>query len=306
MENHTETYVVFDLETTGLRTAFDHIIEVGAVRVVGGQITDTFQRLINPGVKLPAFIKELTGLTDEQMEEAPSLEEVMAEFLPFIGDAILVAHNADFDMNFLNAALDECGYLPFVGERVDTLALAQILWPRESSYALESLARNKKLEHNQPHRALSDAMATAELFTMLLKRANELPFLILQQIHGLTEFSDWPLRHFFRRLAESNTSILKFDEPEGCVTIDRLMHRPVPLEIKENETGGTLSGFEIDDGVGVLAKGGPMSDLMSGYEERPQQMEMLRSVSEAFKEQKHLIVEAGTGTGKSLAYLIPA
>ncbi|MGZ4111867.1 MAG: DEAD/DEAH box helicase, partial [Tumebacillaceae bacterium] len=194
----------------------------------------------------------------------------------------------------------------FVGERVDTLALAQILWPRESSYALESLARNKKLEHNQPHRALSDAMATAELFTMLLKRANELPFLILQQIHGLTEFSDWPLRHFFRRLAESNTSILKFDEPEGCVTIDRLMHRPVPLEIKENETGGTLSGFEIDDVVGVLAKGGPMSDLMSGYEERPQQMEMLRSVSEAFKEQKHLIVEAGTGTGKSLAYLIPA
>ena len=301
-----ETYVIFDLETTGFNASSDKIIEIGAAKVVDGQITETFQRFVNPGTKIPAFIQELTGITDEDVKDAPSIEDVMPEFLPFIGDAILVAHNADFDMRFINEAFEECGYLPYTGEVVDTLPLAQIVWPRQASYSLEALTSSRGIVNERAHRALSDAMATAEVFKLLLERAQQIPFLILQQITGLTEYSDWPLRHFFRRLAENNTSIMQFDEPEGCVTIDRLMHKPVQIEVYENETGGTLSEFDIDEVAGVLAKGGPMSDLMPTYEERPQQLDMLRSVAEAFDDSKHLIVEAGTGTGKSLAYLIPS
>ncbi|MCX7568697.1 ATP-dependent DNA helicase DinG [Tumebacillus sp. DT12] len=302
----SETYVVFDLETTGLQPTTDRIIEIGAVRVENGQITDTFQSLIDPGVPLPPLIKDLTGLTDEQLKEAPVIDDVIGEFLRFIGDSVLVAHNAEFDLRFLNEALEEGGYLAFAGEVIDTLSLAQILWPRQASYALEALTRHHGIVHDSAHRAMHDATATAEVLKLLLAKAEEMPFLILQQIHALTEYGDWPLRHFFRRLAEGSTKLMQLDEPEGCVTIDRLMHRPVPVTIKENETGGTLDGFEIEEVAGVLAKGGPMSDLMSGYEERPEQMQMLRAVAEAFDEGKHLIVEAGTGTGKSLAYLIPA
>lgn len=302
----SETYVVFDLETTGLNSTHDSIIEVGAVRVEAGQITAEFHSLINIPGSLPVFIRELTGLTDEDLQGAPTLEEVIPQFLQFVGDAILVAHNAEFDMRFLNEAMEECGYLSYTGEVVDTLSLAQILWPRQSSYSLEALTAHYEIVNEQPHRACSDARATAEVFSLLLKQAEEMPFLLLQQIYGLIEYSDYPLRHFFRRLAEGTTKLMQIDEPEGCVTIDRLMHRPVQIGIKENETGGTLSGFDVDDVAGVLAKDGPMSDLMPGYEERPPQIEMVRSVAEAFQDSKHLIVEAGTGTGKSLAYLIPA
>ncbi|HEU4964728.1 MAG TPA: ATP-dependent DNA helicase DinG [Bacilli bacterium] len=302
----SETYVVFDLETTGLNPHRDRIIEIGAVKVEHGQVTDTFHKLTNPGVPLPNFIKDLTGLTDEDLADAPEIEEVMGEFLPFIGDAILVAHNADFDVRFLNEALEEAGYLAYVGEVLDTVALAQILLPRQSSFSLEALAAALQLTNDAPHRAYADAQVTGQLFLHLMQVAEKLPFLLLQQIHGLTEYTDWPLRHFFRRLAEGTTSIMSIDEPEGCVTIDRLMHKPVDLPIKENETGDTLDGFDIEEVANVLAKGGPMSDLMPGYEERPQQLDMVRSVAEAFDQSKHLIVEAGTGTGKSLAYLIPS
>lgn len=302
----SDTYVILDFETTGFHPHKDRIIEIGAVKVQGGEVVDTFHRRVNPGIKIPSFIQELTGLTDELLEDELSLEEVMPDFLPFYNDAILVAHNADFDMRFLNAALDECGYLDYVGEVIDTLQLAQILWPRESSYSLEALSIRRQLAHDQPHQALSDAQVTAQLFLQLLEQAQSMPFLLLQQITGLTEYSDWPLRHFFRRLAEGSTSILQLDEPEGCMTIDRLMHRPVQIEVKDGPTGGALSDFDVADVVHVLEKGGPMSDLMPGYEERPQQIEMMRQVAEAFHEQKHLIVEAGTGTGKSLAYLIPS
>ncbi|MGB8954614.1 MAG: exonuclease domain-containing protein, partial [Tumebacillaceae bacterium] len=119
-----ETYVIFDLETTGFNASSDKIIDIGAVKVVDGQITETFQRLVNPGTKIPAFIQELTGITNEDVKDAPSIEDVMPEFLPFIGDAILVAHNADFDMRFINEAFEESGYLPYTGEVVDTLPLA--------------------------------------------------------------------------------------------------------------------------------------------------------------------------------------
>ncbi|KEO84305.1 ATP-dependent DNA helicase DinG [Tumebacillus flagellatus] len=302
----SETYVVFDFETTGFTAHKDRIIEIGAVKIQDGRVVERFHRRVNPGIKIPPYISELTGLTDELLEDEPSLEEVMPEFLPFYHDAILVAHNADFDLRFLNAALDESGYLDYVGEVIDTVQLAQILWPRESSYSLQSLATHHNLAHDHPHQALSDAETTANLFLALLDRAQKLPFLLLQQITGLTEYTDWPLRHFFRRLAEGNTSILQFDEPEGCVTIDRLMHRPVQIAVAESPAGGALSDFDVSEVVSVLEKGGPMSDLMPGYEERPQQLDMLRQVAVAFEEQKHLIVEAGTGTGKSLAYLIPS
>ncbi|PWK15565.1 ATP-dependent DNA helicase DinG [Tumebacillus permanentifrigoris] len=302
----SETYVIIDFETTGLHAYKDRIIEIGAVKIQDGRVVETFHRRVNPGIKIPPYISELTGLTDELLEDEPSLEEVLPEFLPFYSDAILVAHNADFDMRFLNAALDESGYLEYAGEVVDTLQLAQILWPRENSYALEALATSHDLTHDQPHQALSDAQVTAEMFLLLLHRAQTMPFLLLQQITGLTEYTDWPLRHFFRRLAEGSTSILQLDEPEGCMTIDQLMHRPVQIEVVDGPTGGALSEFDVADVVHVLEKDGPMSDLMPGYEERPQQIDMMRQVAEAFQDQKHLIVEAGTGTGKSLAYLIPS
>lgn len=166
------TFCVVDLETTGGRPGVDLITEVGAVKVRGGVCIGTFQTLVNPGRAIPANIVVLTGITDAHVVRAPRIEAVLPALQEFLGDAVLVGHNLRFDRSFLDAALTATGREPLTNRGVDTLALARRLLGGEvPNHKLGTLARVLRLDHQPSHRALDDALATADLLHVTLDRA---------------------------------------------------------------------------------------------------------------------------------------
>ncbi len=164
------TFVIVDTETTGSRAGDDRLIEVGAARLVGGEIVDTFQQLIDPGRHVPRRITRLTGISTAMVYGQPSAAEVMPRFVEFLGDAILVAHNLPFDARFLDVAMAEAGLPPLQNPSLDTLRLARRLLSSLPSKGLSNLTRHFGIEVKGRHRALGDAAATAELLVILLER----------------------------------------------------------------------------------------------------------------------------------------
>lgn len=164
------TFVIVDTETTGSRAGEDRLIEVGAARLVGGEVVDTFQQLVDPGRHVPRRITRLTGISTAMVYGQPSAAETMPAFVDFLGDAVLVAHNLPFDARFLDVALAEAGLPPLQNPALDTLRLARRLLSSFPSKGLSHLTAHFGIAVNGRHRALGDAVATAELLVILLDR----------------------------------------------------------------------------------------------------------------------------------------
>ena len=167
-----DTYIVFDIETTGFSSIKDAIIEVGAVKVTDGKITDRFSTFVNPKRPIPFEITNLTSITDEMVMDSPTIDVVLPQFLEFAGDGVLVAHNAGFDVGFIE---QNCRSLGLSDEFVylDTVALARVLLPTLSKYKLNIVAKALNISLENHHRAVDDAEATAEIFvkfTEMLKK----------------------------------------------------------------------------------------------------------------------------------------
>ncbi|MCP1144082.1 PolC-type DNA polymerase III [Lysinibacillus endophyticus] len=177
------TFVVFDVETTGLSTAYDTIIELAAVKIKEGKVIERFERFANPHRPLSAKIIELTHITDDMLRDAPEVDQVVTEFKEFIGDAIVVAHNASFDIGFLYTAYEKAGITGVVHPVIDTLELSRFLNPTLKSHRLNTLCKRYGIELTQHHRAIYDTEATGELMLHLLKDAKE------QGIHYHDEFN---------------------------------------------------------------------------------------------------------------------
>ncbi len=173
-------FVVFDLETTGFSPVSDRIIEIGAVRLDGGKITEKFSTFVNPREPIPLRIEQLTGINDSMVMDAPAIETVLPEFLSFAEGAVLVAHNASFDVGFIREACKRLS-LPEDFTYVDTVALARLLLPQLSRFKLDTVARalGVSLEHH--HRAVDDAGATAEIFEKFVEMLEK------RDVHTLTE-----------------------------------------------------------------------------------------------------------------------
>lgn len=166
----TAEFVVFDLETTGAKAPPCRITEIGAYRVVNGAVTEEFHRLVNPEMPIPPFIQGLTGISDKMVENAPKFAEVVEDFLGFIGDSVLVAHNAHFDMHFLNHEIGKV----FEDYRVAnpslcTVQLSRKLLPDIENHKLKTLAEHFSVALINHHRACDDARATAGVFVNLLE-----------------------------------------------------------------------------------------------------------------------------------------
>lgn len=176
-EQHTAledaVYIVFDVETTGLSATYDKIIELAAVKMQNGNIIDKFERFVNPHHALSATTIELTGITDEMVRNAPEIEQVIKDFYEFIGDGIIVAHNASFDMGFLYEGYRRTGIDHFNHPVIDTLELARFLHPEMKSHRLGTLTKKFNIELTQAHRAIFDCEATGYLLLHLLKEAEE-------------------------------------------------------------------------------------------------------------------------------------
>jgi DNA polymerase-3 subunit epsilon len=165
------TFVVLDLETTGASPSSSSITEVGAVKVRRGELLGTFQTLVDPGEPVPAFVRLLTGISDEMLIEAPPIEAVLPSLLEFLRDAVIVAHNARFDVGFLNAALLRSGYEPLTNPVVDTAHLARkVLAGEVRNHKLSTLVAHLRCPHTPTHRAYADAIATTDVLHHLIER----------------------------------------------------------------------------------------------------------------------------------------
>ncbi|KUP08698.1 DNA polymerase III PolC [Bacillus coahuilensis m2-6] len=167
------TYIVFDVETTGLSANYDTIIELAAVKVYDGEIIDRFERFANPHHPLSATTINLTGITDDMVKDAPEVSEVVTDFKKWAEDGILVAHNASFDMGFLNISYQRAGLEKASNPVIDTLELARFLYPSMKNHRLNTLAKKLEVELTQHHRAIYDAEATGYILAKLLKETYE-------------------------------------------------------------------------------------------------------------------------------------
>ena len=167
------TFAVVDVETTGGSPTTSALTEIAAARYRGGECVGEFQSLVDPRCGVPPLISLLTGITDDMVRGAPSVESVLPSFLEFVRGSVIVGHNVGFDLSFLDAALGDSGYEPLRNITIDTLALArQLVRPDVPNCKLRTLATALRLEHLPSHRALDDVRATADLLHRLIEHAS--------------------------------------------------------------------------------------------------------------------------------------
>ena len=175
------SYVVFDIETTGFHPSKNKIIEIGAVKVINGEITDRFSEFINPRVPIPFTIERLTGINDAMVCDAPGVEEILPKFLSFCEGCVLVAHNASFDTSFIRYNAEQLG-IEFPPTYVDTVGLARFLLPHLGRFKLDTVAKELHVSLENHHRAVDDAGATAEIFVKFLPMLKKKGFETLDDI----------------------------------------------------------------------------------------------------------------------------
>lgn len=280
-------YVVIDLETTGLDIMNESIIEIAAVKVRRGLVMDSFSTLVACSTPIRPEIEALTGISTEMLAGQPELSEVLPMLEEFVGDADIAAHNAEFDSSFLHRFwADDRQWL-------DTITLAQIAWPCFPSYSLANLCLYLDIDNESAHRALGDAMATAKLLIAIEKQLDALPLSARQDILKLCAGDDSPTADLLRRKCGQVGEAIQTES----------VQRPKKLPSREMDEDFRI---ELDQIAGLIGPESSCPERIEGFEERPQQLKMALAVAEAFNSDGRLLVEAGTGTGKSLAYLLPA
>jgi ATP-dependent DNA helicase DinG len=296
--------VSLDIETTGLDPQTDAIIEIGARRFDGHRVDDEWTSLINPGKHIPEFITGLTGISDEMVRQAPRIRDVLEELAAFIGDAPILGHNIQFDLSFFKK------YKLFeLNESIDTYELAAVLMPSASRYNLGSLVQQLGIALPATHRALDDARATHGVFQRLVEQARELPLDLLAEIVRYSEPIEWGGAWAFQQALHARSHegvqakrVKKSTESRLNWTNDEENKRKgPPIQIPKEPIP-----IDPDEAASVLEHGGPFAQYFESYEYRPEQVEMLRAVAKGLSDGQHLMVEAGTGVGKSFAYLVPA
>ncbi|RSK27066.1 PolC-type DNA polymerase III [Bacillus sp. HMF5848] len=248
----TSTYVVFDVETTGLSAVYDTIIELAAVKMRDGEIIDRYMSFANPHHRLSATTIDLTGITDEMVQDAPDVSQVLHEFFDWCDDAILVAHNASFDIGFLNAGYQKLGLDKVKNPVIDTLELGRFLYPHLKNHRLNTLCKQFDIDLTQHHRAIYDAEATGYLLAKMLKDAKE------QDINNHNELNNsMGNKSSFKRARPYHCTILAQNEVGlknlfKLVSISHLEYfyrvPRIPRSVLQKHREGLLIGSGCDKG----------------------------------------------------------
>ncbi|MCS7011475.1 MAG: exonuclease domain-containing protein [Anaerolineales bacterium] len=296
--------VALDIETTGLDPRNDAVIEIGAIRFRGRRVEGEFSTLVNPNRHIPEFITSLTGIDDVMVRGAPRLTDVLAALTEFIGEAPILGHNIKFDLSFF----EKYGLFQY-NERIDTYEIASVLLPSAGRYNLGALGRALGIPLPANHRALDDARLTVSVFHLLREHLERLPLELLAEIVRHSEQVEWDGAWPFQQVLWAR---LRQGEKPRPVSEDQAVgplfepprerrRRELPIQLPEE-----LIPLDPDETAALLDYGGPFANYFEAYEHRPEQVEMLRAVAAALSDGQHLMVEAGTGVGKSFAYLAPA
>ncbi|MHA0855395.1 ATP-dependent DNA helicase DinG [Paenibacillus sp. CMAA1364] len=300
-------FAVLDFETTGNQAA-DEIIQVGlAIIEDDHSISQVYGSFVNPGIPIPSFITNLTGITNSDVEHAPSLEDMMMELVPLLDDIVLVGHNIAFDYNFLQNALDRCGYMPYAGRILDTMDFLKICFPSLTTYQLGLVSSHFGILHERPHQADSDALATAHVLLKCIDELISLPLITLQRLTELFIDEDSDLAWYFDELCKE-----KEKEPAQDLE-SHTFYRQLALAVedwtdisapRDDADENPLKNMHFPEYLELIEN--QLRSIMPQYEARESQSMMFTEVMNALDDDKHLLIEAGTGTGKSLGYLIPS
>ncbi|MDP2859383.1 MAG: helicase C-terminal domain-containing protein [Bacillota bacterium] len=285
-------FVALDFETSGTDPQTDRVIQVGAVRMEDGQVAARFSSFVASVRSIPVRVKRMTGITEADLAGAPSAHEVMQDLLSFIGNSPIVSHNASFEQGFLEAEASRAGIrLPEL-RYVDTVEFSRVACPDAHVHRLDSLASSLGIPQPKHHDALEDAQTCASLYLKLDEMARSLGGQTLELMLGIADES-WTLRAEIERALQ------------GAEDRPFRPGRPAPQVAEPLQGTGEYRPVDTRELAGLLAAGGPLSGSFENYEHRREQVQMMALVADALNDGKHLLVEAGTGTGKSLAYLIP-
>lgn len=288
--------IILDTETTGLDPTRDMLLEIAAVRMAGPDIVSEFQTFVDPGRPIPEEVSELTGISQEDVKGAPGQREAVQLLAQFAGNNNLIAHNADFDRSFI---MREAQPGVLMGSWIDTLALSRICLPRFRSHRLVDLAHAFGL-HAPTHRAADDTRALAALWRILLAAIQSMTPGLSAYIATLSPQADWPLRSYFAQAAEETPGI-DFSLRQAR---DTRLHSAsiVPRQDADDVALKFCTDDEIETAFGVSGLAGSM---YASYEQREEQVSMAKEVAASLREEDLRVLEAGTGVGKSMAYLLP-
>ncbi|MCH7859667.1 MAG: hypothetical protein IID14_08220, partial [Candidatus Marinimicrobia bacterium] len=295
-----DDFVVIDFETTGLDPNTCQIIEAAAVRFQMGEAVGEFQQLVNPGEPIPREVVDLTNITDDMVADQPTIEQVGQELLDFIGDSPLVAQNISFDLAFLNNICRILGRTePITNLLYDTLPLGRTFLYHHNGFSLAALCEFYGIGHQHAHRAYHDALNTGHLFIKLVEEAASYPLPIIQALLSVQDHVTIPNKSLYQQIVQTMSAT---GQIKGLTR--STVERPVPRAIFERDGDGP-NYVPVTPGD-YFGENGRLASRWDGFESRPVQVEFAEAVATTFEEGNILIAEAGTGLGKSMAYLLPA
>lgn len=324
--------VIIDTETTGFSFSHDELIQIAAARMEKGQVVDWYVTFVNPGQELPEDIVHLTHIHEEDVADAPSPQEALAGLVEFAGDAIMVAHNVGFDRTFVTRHPE--GYPLLENTWIDTLDLSRIGLPRLKSHRLIDLVHTFGAPVST-HRADDDVAATCVVYRILLTAITCMPTRLVQAIADMATPAEWSTVFAFKELAkqmeggEEPGQAGEFSEIEGMgdgqqsQTIDptpqkrlfslREMRRQrivdLPTRRPRKDADDLVGQLDFPDEAEIseaFSQEGALGRIYAEYEPRDEQRAMAQAIRSAFESSENLVVEAGTGVGKSMAYLVPS
>ncbi|HET8523339.1 MAG TPA: helicase C-terminal domain-containing protein [Thermomicrobiales bacterium] len=297
-----EQFVALDIEATGMSPGRDDIIEVAAVLFTLDGQQEEFSSLVNPRRRVSLDIQSLTGITSEELADAPSFGELAPRLRRLLGNHPIVGHSIEMDIDMLAAAGMELS-----NSRYDTFDLATLLLPDLPNYSLSAVADALGVAQPSLHRAKTDAALTADVFNALVERITTFDDPTLERLTAYAIAAGWPFAELLTKVRQRQPSGPLFqapaDEMRGAHELAFLTNRDRPEPLKRT---GSKKAVSPDRVKRTLSDKGPLKQIVPGYERRAPQEQMALAVAKAFNEDEQLLVEAGTGTGKSVAYLVPA
>lgn len=290
--------IVLDTETTGLSCAENELIEISAARLRGREVVDRFDTFVHPNGLIPPEITELTSITNADVAHAPRAEEAVAALEEFVQGCPVIAHNATFDRSFIESVK---GGVRVSDIWIDSLALSRIALPRLSSHKLATMAELFGCAAVS-HRASDDVEALCGVWRILLCALTDLPGGLMRLLADMHPDVRWPYRPIFSFLAgERQGETFSLEAARARV----MQADAEPDHIDADELPG-LTMPRRDEIELRYAPGGLVNDMYASYEPRAEQIVMASEVRDAFATSTHRVIEAGTGVGKSIAYLVPA
>ncbi|SJZ71758.1 ATP-dependent DNA helicase DinG [Pilibacter termitis] len=292
------TYAVVDLETTGTNATEDRIIQIGIVLVENGRVVSTYATDVNPEKTISPVIQELTGISNEQVKNAPIFEDIAPTIHSLLAETVFVAHNIHFDFNFLNNEFERVGLPLMKNAGVDTVELSQIFFPTLESYRLSDLSQYFGFVHENPHQADSDALVTADLLLEIEKKIMTIPLHTLEQIVRLSDVLAFESQAFLQHRLERR----RLSEGEH---LPEHLHENDGLILRNKEVQETLF-FNQETYPKTKKQKLRLYGAVNEY--RDEQARFMNMVYKHFHEnptEKNLFIEAATGIGKTLGYLLP-